>query len=372
MIGRRGALALGGALGGAAGLGALGLSSVADAAGMPAAMPAGLVAKAKKEGQLNVIALPPDWANYGAIIAAFKKQYGLSVTSANPDGSSAQELQTLRTLRGQSRAPDCVDVGPSFAVEGAKAGLFAPYKVATWNDIPDDMKDASGLWVGDYFGVISVAANRSVVKTMPQSWADLKKPEYKGMVSLNGDPMGAAAAFAAVYAAALANGGSLDDIAPGVHYFAELAKLGNFNPAQARPASVIGGQTPITLDWDYLSLSDRKKGQGKAEITVAIPQGGPAYGGYYCQAISAHAPNPSAARLWQEFLYSDQGQIMFLEGYAHPARFNALVAANKIPTALMQELPSPEAYRNIKFASLDQQAKAKTVLADLWPKLVKT
>jgi putative spermidine/putrescine transport system substrate-binding protein len=354
-LGRRGLLALGGA----AGLAKLGLSGAAEAAGMPE----GLVAKAKKEGRLNVIALPPDWANYVAIIAAFKKEYGLSVNSENPDGSSAQELQALRSLKGQARAPDAVDVGPSFAVQGAQEGLFAPYKVATWNDIPADMKDASGLWFGDYFGVIALAANRSVVKTMPQSWADLKQPAYKGMVSLNGDPMGAAAAFAAVYAASLANGGSLDDIAPGVHYFADLAKLGNFNPAQARPASLIGGQTPITLDWDYLSLGYRKKGQGKAEVTVAIPQGGPAYGGFYCQAISAHAPNPNAVRLWQEFLYSDQGQIMFLEGFAHPARFNALVAANKIPPALMKELPSPAAYKNIKFASLDQQTKAKKTLA---------
>ena len=137
-------------------------------------MPAGLVAKAKKEGRLNVIALPPDWANYGAIIDAFKKQYGLTVNSENPNGSSAQELQALRSLKGQARAPDAVDVGPSFAVQGAQEGLFAPYKVATWNDIPADMKDASGLWFGDYFGVIALAANRSVVKTMPR---ELGRPE---------------------------------------------------------------------------------------------------------------------------------------------------------------------------------------------------
>ncbi len=363
-LGRRGLLALGGAAG-LAGLGLPGASRAAE-------MPAGLEAAAKKEGRVNTIALPPDWANYGAVISTFEKKYGIKVNNANPNGSSAQELQALRSLKGQARAPDCVDVGPSFAVQGAQEGLFTPYKVTTWNDIPDNMKEASGLWVGDYFGVISVGANRSVVKTMPASWKDLLKPDYKGMVSLNGDPMGAAAAFSAVYAASLANGGSLDDIAPGVHFFAELAKRGNFNPAQSRLASVIAGQTPISLDWDYLNLGYREKGQGKAVIDVVIPQGGPAFGGFYCQAISVTAPNPKAARLWQEFIYSDEGQLLFLAGYAHPARFNALVAANKVPEDLMKQMPSAAAYKNIGFPSLAQQTKAKKVLADLWPKLVKT
>jgi putative spermidine/putrescine transport system substrate-binding protein len=353
----------------AAGLGSagLGLPRLALAQGAAA-----LEAAAKKEGKLNVIGLPPDWANYGASIPAFEKKYGLKVNSENPDASSAQELQAVRSLKGQARAPDCVDVGPSFAVSGKQEGLWANYKVATWGEIPGNMKDPDGAWVGDYFGVISFAANRSVVKAMPQRWADLKKPEYKGMISLNGDPMGAAAAFAAVFAASLANGGSFDDIEPGIRFFGELAKAGNFNPAQARPASLISGQTPITIDWDYLNLADRKKGEGKAEITVLVPQGSPAYGSFYCQAISAHAPNPNTARLWQEFLYSDEGQLLFLAGYAHPVRFEAMVAANKIPPDMLKDMPSADAYKGIRFPSQDQESKAKKTLADLWPKIVKS
>ena len=336
-------------------------------------MPASLVEAAKKDGALNVITLPRDWANYGVLMDTFSSRYGIKIDDANPDGSSAQELQAIRSLKSQSRAPDTVDVGPSFADIGTKEKLFQPYKVATWSTIPDDVKDANGMWYGDYFGVVSFATNTGVVKNVPKTWADLLKPEYKGMIALNGNPLGAGAAFGAVFAASLGNGGSFDDIQPGIDFFGKLAQAGNYNPVAAGPATLIGGQTPIVINWDYLSLGYKKSGaaDGKAQITVALPEGAQPYGNFYCQAISAYAPNPNSAKLWMEYLYSDEGQLEFLKGFAHPIRFAALVSAGKIPQDVMAELPSPEAYKNVKFATQEQAAKAQKTLADSWPKVVK-
>ncbi len=338
-----------------------------------AMMPAALVDAAKKEGALNVITLPRDWANYGVLMDTFASRYGIKIDDANPDGSSAQELQAIRSLKGQSRAPDTVDVGPSFADVGTKEKLFQPYKVATWDSIPADVKDPDGMWYGDYFGVVSFATNTGVSKSVPKTWADLLKPEYKGMVALNGNPLGAGAAFAAVMAASLGNGGSLDDIAPGVEFFGKLASVGNYNPVAAGPATLIGGQTPVVINWDYLSLGYKKTGEsdGKAQITVALPEGAQPYGGFYCQAISAFAPNPNTAKLWMEYLYSDEGQIEFLKGFAHPIRFASLASAGKIPEDVMKALPSADAYKGVKFATQAQVAKAQKVLADSWPKVVK-
>ena len=48
-----------------------------------------------------------------------------------------------------------------------------------------------------------------------------------------------------------------------------------------------------------------------------------------------------------------------------------MVAAGKIPQAVLATLPPAEAYKGIKFATLDQQDKAKKVIADAWPRLVK-
>lgn len=341
------------------------------AAGEAAGVSPSLIAAAKKEGVLNTIALPPDWANYGAIITTFEKKYGIKIHNAAPDDSSAQELQSIRSMRGQSRGPDVVDVGPSFALSGSKEGLFRPYKVATWGSIPTSMKDPGGLWYGDYFGLVSFGTNLSVAKVAPKTWADLKKPEYKGMVALNGSPLGAGAAFAAVVAAALANGGSLDNIMPGIEFFADLAKRGNFNPSAATAASLVSGQTPLVVNWDYLNLAQADKAKGMTKIATVIPEESKPYGAFYCQAISKFAPHPKAAELWQEFIYSDEGQLLYLKGYAHPARFSAMAKDGAIPKSLMAKLPPAKPYGDAVFANSAQTKKAQALLTENWTKLVK-
>lgn len=344
-------------------------SSSTASAGAPSSGLASLEAKAKAEGKLNVIALPPDWSNYGTIISTFEKKYGLKVNSAAPDDSSAQELAAIKALKGQSRAPDAVDVAPSLAVVGVQEKLFTPYKVSTWDTIPTNMKDPDGYWTGDYYGAISFGVNTKVVKNPPQDWSDLSKPEYKGMVSINGDPRSAGDAFAAVYAAALANGGSLDDIEPGIEFFVKLKKDGTWTSTNCLPANIQKGTTPIAIEWDYLNIAYNKQFDGAPKIDTVVPETGK-FGNFYCQAISAYAPDPEAARLWEEFLYSDQGQLLYLAGYAHPARYLDLASKGLIPASLSAALPPASAYKGIVFPNDAQTTKAASVLAAKWGPLM--
>jgi len=339
-------------------------------AGSDEAMTAGgiplkLIKAAKKEGHLNVIALPHDWANYGEMISAFKKKYGIKMTEDNPNGSSAQENQAIRSLKGDSRAPDAVDVGPSFAIAGANEGLYKPYKVATYKTIPARMKDPRARWYGDYWGAISIGFNSNIVKPAPKTFKDLLKPAYKNKVALNGNPLTSNSAVSGVFAAALANGGSLNDVGPGINFFHELKKAGNFIPVDGTPQTVASGQTPIVIDWDYLNLAYKKEFPA-VHWTTVIPSDG-VYGSFYCQAINASAPHPNAAKLWMEFLYSDQGQLIWLKGYSHPARFQDMAKRKKIPAALIKALPSSKLYAKVKFASDAQQTAAKAKIVAGWP-----
>jgi len=83
--------------------------------------------------------------------------------------------------------------------------MFAPYKVETWDDIPDEVKDADGAWVNDYGGYMSIGYDSAKVPDVT-SLKDLLGPEFKGAVALNGDPTQAGSAFRGVLMAGVSNG----------------------------------------------------------------------------------------------------------------------------------------------------------------------
>jgi putative spermidine/putrescine transport system substrate-binding protein len=320
-----------------------------------------LIAAAKEEGQLNVIALPPDWANYGQLISTFQSKYGITVNSANPEGSSQDEINAVQQLGTQDRAPDTLDLGQAFA--NGNVNLFAPYQVAEFANIPAGNKEAGGAWVNGYGGYISIGCNAQLVPTCPTSFADLAKPEYAGKVALNGDPTQAAAAFAGVWAGSLANGGSLDDVKPGVDFFGGLAKSGNLLKVDPTPATIESGQTPIVLDWDYLNVAQADKVKASFEWKVAVPSDG-LFAQYYSQAINKNAPHPAAARLWQEFLYSDEGQNLWLAGKARPVRLEQMEQAKTATPALVEALPQVSG--SAEYPTQAQSDAAKKVVAEQW------
>ena len=249
------------------------------------------MAACKKEGTLNVITLPANWANYGNIMKDFTAKYGIKINDANPDGSSQDEINAMQQLKGQSRAPDVLDMGTSFAIKADQAGLLAPYKVATWTAIPANTKASDSTWYDDYGGYVAIGYDSAKVKVPPTSFKDLLKPIYKNQVAINGNPTQASAAFSAVYASALANGGSLSNIEPGIQYFKKLHQVGNFVPVTAGPTTVQSGQTPIVIWWNYLLASEIFSVVPMFKIVIPTDAH---YAAYDSQAISKTAPNRPA------------------------------------------------------------------------------
>ena len=322
-----------------------------------------LVAAAKKEGTLNVIALPPTWANYGTIISTFEKKYGIKVNSANPDGSSQDEVNAVKQENGTAAAPDVLDIGMAVAL--VNTNLFAPYQVSTWSDIPAAQKASNGLWVQDYGGYMSIgySSKFGTITSMSQ----LLGPKFKNAVALNGNPTEANAALNGVMMASLANGGSASSIAKGVSFFSELKAKGNFSSVQATGATIKAGTTPVVFNWDYLNLPSYV---GVSNWKVFIPSGA-VLGGYYAQAINKNAPHPAAARLWEEFLYSqaaDGGQNLWLEGGARPVEQQAMTSNNTINSGAAAKLP-PVSGTPV-FLSQSQATDAANYLSANWAKAV--
>ncbi|MGF6441149.1 ABC transporter substrate-binding protein [Paraburkholderia youngii] len=338
-----------------------------------AAPPDALVAAAKQEGQLTTIALPHDWCGYGSLIAAFQKKYGIHVNELNPDAGSGDEIEAIKANKGNKgpQSPDVIDVGLSFGPSAKKEGLLQPYKVSTWDSIPAASKDAEGYWYGDYYGVLAFEVNADMIDKAPADWGDLLKSEYRNAVSLAGDPRSANQAIQAVYAAGLSQGKGEAAKADqtGLKFFADLNKSGNFVPVIGKAASLAQGTTPIIVRWDYNALADRDTLKGNPKVQVIVPKTG-VVAGVYVQAISAYAPHPNAAKLWMEFLYSDEGQLGWLAGYCHPMRYNELVAQKKVPPALLAKLPPASAYSSAVFPTLDQQNATKDIVTKGWDQVV--
>src|SRR5580658_9216412 len=333
-------------------------TSVSAGGGMSA-----LIAAAKKEGTLNVIALPPTWANYGTIISDFQKTYGITVNSTLPDGTSQQEVDAVKTENGTAKAPDVMDIG--LAVALANTNLFAPYEVSTWSDIPAAQKASNGEWVQDYGGYMAVGYS-SKFGTIT-SLSDLLSPKFKNAVALNGNPTSANAALNGVMMASMAEGGSAGSIADGVSFFQKLKAAGNFSPVSATGASIKAGTTPVVFNWDYLNLPSYV---GVSNWKVFIPANA-VLGGYYAQAINKNAPHPAAARLWEEFLYSQSatgGQNLWLQGGARPVKQPTMTSNGSIDTSAASKLPAVAGSR--VFLSPSQATDAANYLAANWAKAV--
>jgi putative spermidine/putrescine transport system substrate-binding protein len=313
----------------------------------PPAGPVGsLIAAARSEGTLNVIGLPPGQASNAAIIKDFTKTYGIKVHQQDPGATSQQDINQAKAENHTAQAPDVFSLDMTVAL--ANANLFAPYKVSTWNAIPVALKDSTGLWAADYGGYMSVgyAPRFGTITSLNQ----LLGPKFRNAVALTASPAAALGfglngvmltdpALNAVMMTGLAQGDpSGGGIAAGVAWFAKLKTAGNLSPLMATPATIKAGATPVVFNWDYLNQPAQTGVPGwKAFIPPGV-----VLGGYYAQAINKDAPHPAAARLWEEFLYSQAktgGQNLFLQAGARPAELAAMTADGTINAAAVARLP---------------------------------
>jgi putative spermidine/putrescine transport system substrate-binding protein len=328
-----------------------------------------LIAAAQAEGMLTTIALPHDWCNYGAVIQGFKDKYDIEVNELDPGAGSGEELEAIRANQNNPgpQAPDVIDVGLAFGPTAKEEGLIQPYKVATWDEIPDGTKDPEGYWYGDYYGVLAFEVNTAEVANPPAEYADLLNPEYNGQIALSGDPLSSNAAILSVWAAGLATGATGEEAAQaGLDFFRQLNEAGNFVPIDGDSRTVGIGETPILIDWSYNSIANDVTLAGNPDLETVVPAEG-RLAGVYVQAISAYAPHPNAAKLWMEYLYSDEGQLGWASGYCHPIRFESMSAAGTIPEDVLAQLPSTEgAY----FPTIEEIEAARAVITEGWPEVV--
>ena len=314
------------------------------------------LAGAKTEGQLMSYGMSDDWVNLGNIWKAIQDKYG--VVHTDTDMTSAEEITHLLAEK-DAPVMDVADIGFDFVGKLIENNLAMSYKNTSWDKIPANFKDADGRWAVAYWGAISFLVNTDLIKNAPKTWDDLLKPEYKDKVCSR-DPSKSSYATGSVLAAAYAHGGDESNVQPGLDFFKKLRDTGNWRKSVVlNVASVQKGECPISLVYDFDGFA--KRDATKLPLDVIIPSDA-TVGMLFAEYISAVAPHPNAAKLEQDFLLSDEGQIMLAQGYAHPARSDV-----KLPADVAAKLLPESAYGNLKFPTgFDSFTKAVQAIVTGW------
>lgn len=311
----------------------------------------------KKEGKLVTYGMPGSWANYQEAYDNFTKQYG--ITHQDTDMSSAEETAKFKAEKN-SPVADLGDIGIAFTADAKKQGVLLSYKNKFFSEVPSWAKDPNGAWCCAYTGTVSFLVNKKLVKDVPTSWKDLLKSEYKNTI-VTGDMQKAAQAQMGLLSAAIANGGSESKIQPGIDYFKKLKQAGNLKDVDLSVATIQKGEVPISFMFDFNSLSDKYTAPNPDDFEIVIPTDGSVMSAY-ASVINAYAPHPNAAKAFQDYLFSDEGQTILAKGYARPIRTNV-----KLPDSVKSKMIPDSEYKKVSQVKNQAtwDATAKTI-PDLW------
>lgn len=274
---------------------------------------------------------PPEWADWAGQLAAFEKASGIHVPFDNKN--SGQAIAAALAERAHPVA-DVLYLGGQVGIQAKDDGLTQPYQPQGFAAIPAGLKDPAGYWFAIHSGTLGFFVNKDALggRPVPQSWADLLKPEYKGMVGYL-DPSSAAVGFVGAVAVNLALGGSYQDFSPAIDYFRKLAKNDPIVPKQTSYARVLSGEIPILLDYDFDAY--RAEYTDKAPVAFVIPQEGSVTFPYVMSLVK-DAPHAANGRKLLDFVLSDAGQALWARAYLRPVRDVKLppeIAARFLPAS---------------------------------------
>lgn len=287
---------------------------------------------ASKEGLVVSFDTGPTWANWAAQFAAFKKRYPAVEMTYNDIGSAATVI-ALDKSRNRPQADTAYYFAAS-AIDAMAKDVVAPFKPVNFDKLPDVFRAPDGKWFTIHSLTIAFVVNKKLVKEVPQSWADLLKPEYKNTVVYL-DPRSTGVGQVLTFGAAYANGGSVDNVQPGIDYLGKLHQAGSvLRVVGTTPyAQFVKGEIPVWISYENDGLKAKYVDGLGDQVAVVIPKEASVAAPYGISLVK-NGPNPNAGKLWLNFIMTDMGQGIFAQGFVRPS-----VPGIKLPADVAEKLP---------------------------------
>jgi iron(III) transport system substrate-binding protein len=254
-----------------------------------------LRAKAEAEGKLMMYATFTA-ADSKTLLDAFKQVYPKIDAAYYRSNDAALMERFVNENRAGQNLCDVIITTSFYGNNIKKRGLFTPYDSPERKFFREGYKDPQGHWTSTYTNYGAFGYNtRAVAKTsVPKSFDDLLKPEWKGQIAMEGrayewfgttlKAMGEEKGMA--YMRELAK---QTELRTGRNLLAQLVAAGEFKGALSGYSQTFEVLKPIgaPVDWVYLN---------------------PVFANIHPTGIAAKAPHPNAARLFIDFVLSKRGQ----------------------------------------------------------------
>ena len=314
---------------------------------------------AAKEGLVVSFDTGPTWANWAAQFAAFKKRYPAVEMTYNDLGSAATVV-ALEKARNRPQADTAYYFAAS-AVDAANKDVVAPFRPVNFDKLPDVFRHPEGKWFTIHSLTIAFVVNTKLIKNVPQSWEDLLKPEYKNAVVYL-DPRSTGVGQVLAFAAAYANGGSVDSVQPGIEYLGKLHKAGNvLRVVGTTPyAQFVKGEIPIWISYENDGLKAKYTDGLGDQVAVVIPKEASVAAPYGISLVK-NGPNPNSGKLWLNFIMTEMGQGIFAQGFVRPS-----VPGVKLPADVVERLPPAPQVRPL---DVQKAAARKAEIDASWAKV---
>lgn len=315
---------------------------------------------AVKEGIVVSYDTGPTWANWAAQFKAFQTRYP-GVEMVYNDIGSAATVVALDKSRNRPQADTAYYFAAS-ALDAVTKGVVEDFKPVNFDKLPETLRHTSGQWFTVHTLNVAFLVNKKLVKTVPESWADLLKPEYKSTIVYQ-DPRSTGQGQVVTFAAAFGNGGDMDNVQPGIDYLGKLSAAGNvLRTVGTTPyAQFLKGEIPIWVGYENDGLKAKHIDGMGDNIAVVMPREASAAAPYGISLVKG-GPNPNAGKLWLNFIMTDLGQGIFAEGFVRPS-----VPGVKLPDSVADKLPAAPQLQPIDIA----KATAKKAEIDAgWTKAV--